>query len=435
MVLTLTISIITFLLISISAFALPRIKFKKIKFDTYWVVAIIGALALLITGLSPLNDIIESFSFDKSMNPIKILILFFSMTLLSIYLDELGLFKFLAIKASKICKSSQYGLFIIFYFLTAVLTMFTSNDVVILTLTPFLIFFAKHSDIDPMPYIIAEFVAANTWSMMFIIGNPTNIYLATSSEIEFLQYFKIMSIPTIIAGVIELAILFLLFKKKLSIKMKNCEIKNEKLHSKTHVIIGLIHLLTCLILLIISSYVKFEMYLISLGCAISVLTISCITRLVRKEKFTPISHTLNRLPYALIPFFLSMYVIVAAFISQGISTSFADFLNKGNPIFSYGYSSFVVSNIMNNIPMSIFYETLVNTLTGISKTQAIYASIVGSNLGAILSPLGALAGIMFSSLVRKKGVRFTFLDFFKYGVIISIPTITATLLSLFCIIK
>jgi arsenical pump membrane protein len=313
--------------------------------------------------------------------------------------------------------------------------MFTSNDVVILTLTPFLIFFAKHSDIDPIPFIIVEFAAANTWSMIFIIGNPTNIYLATSNGIDFLEYFKVMALPTLVAGIVELSILFLIFKKKLSLPIKNSEIENEKLESKTHTVIGLVHLLTCLVLLILSSYIKFEMYLISLACAISIIVISSILRLIRKDNFAPISHTFKRLPYALIPFFLSMYVIVASFIARGVSTAFGDILNKGCEVFTYGYSSFIISNIMNNIPMSIFYETVAASLSGIAKTKAIYASIIGSNLGAILSPLGALAGIMFSSLVRKKGIKFSFLDFFKYGVIVSIPTISATLFTLFIVLN
>jgi arsenical pump membrane protein len=88
---------------------------------------------------------------------------------------------------------------------------------------------------------------------------------------------------------------------------------------------------------------------------------------------------------------------------------------------------------MNTIPMSIFYTTLTSSLEGSLKTIAIYASIIGSNIGALFTPLGALAGIMFSSLVRKKGVRFSFLDFFKYGSIISIPTLLIALLGLFIV--
>ena len=77
--------------------------------------------------------------------------------------------------------------------------------------------------------------------------------------------------------------------------------------------------------------------------------------------------------------------------------------------------------------MSILYTNIASNLSGVSYCQAIYASIIGSNIGAFLTPIGALAGIMFSSLVNENNVRFTFIDFIKYGVIISIPTITVAL--------
>lgn len=59
--------------------------------------------------------------------------------------------------------------------MVAILTIFTSNDIVILTFTPFICYFSKNAKINPIPYLVAEF-AATTYSMMLIIGNPTNIY-------------------------------------------------------------------------------------------------------------------------------------------------------------------------------------------------------------------------------------------------------------------
>lgn len=430
MVLTIIIASIIFLLIAISAFLFPTLKIKKIRFDTYWVIALIGAIILLISNLSPINKVIDSLFSNSEVNPIKILILFFSMTIMSIYLDELGFFKYLATKAAKISKSSQYGLFLIVYGLTAILTIFTSNDVVILTLTPFIIFFCKNSDIDPLPYLMGEFAAANTWSMMLMIGNPTNIYLATSNSITFLDYFKIMSVPTIISGAIQLLIIFTIFHKKLAKKINKVQLEETKLNNKLDVIIGLVHLSICLIFLAISSYIHIEMYLISLIAMISLIVSSFVIRIITKSHFEYITYSFKRLPYALIPFFLSMFVIVVSFINQGVSTHFSSFLNLMNPIYSYGISSFLMSNVMNNIPMSIFYSSLTSSLEGLNQTKAIYASIIGSNIGALFTPLGALAGLMFSSLVRKKGVRFSFLDFFKYGVLISIPTLFVSLITL-----
>lgn len=430
MVLTIIIASIIFLLIAISAFLCPTLKIKRIRFDTYWVIALIGAIILLISNLSPIDKVIDSLFSNSEVNPIKILILFFSMTIMSIYLDELGFFKYLATKAAKISKSSQYGLFLIVYGLTAILTIFTSNDTVILTLTPFIIFFCKNSDIDPLPYLMGEFAAANTWSMMLMIGNPTNIYLATSNSITFLDYFKIMSVPTIIAGAIQLLIIFTIFHKKLAKKINKVQLEETKLNNKLDVIIGLVHLSICLIFLVISSYIHIEMYLISLIAMISLIVSSFVIRIITKSHFEYITHSFKRLPYALIPFFLSMFVIVVSFINQGVSTHFSSFLNLINPIYSYGISSFLMSNVMNNIPMSIFYSSLTSSLEGLNQTKAIYASIIGSNIGALFTPLGALAGLMFSSLVRKKGVRFSFLDFFKYGVLISIPTLFVSLITL-----
>ena len=44
-----------------------------------------------------------------------------------------------------------------------------------------------------------------------------------------------------------------------------------------------------------------------------------------------------------------------------------------------------------------------------------------------LAPIGALAGIMFSSLLNKYDIKFSFLSFIKYGSIISIPTLAIPL--------
>lgn len=71
--------------------------------------------------------------------------------------------------------------------------------------------------------------------------------------------------------------------------------------------------------------------------------------------------------------------------------------------------------------MSILFANLT------PNVEAVYASIIGSNIGAFLTPIGALAGIMFTSLVAKNNIRFRFIDFIKYGVIISVPVITVIL--------
>lgn len=429
MIPTIIISVITSILVVVSIIFFPNFKIGKIKIDTYWIIALVGAAILLIAQLAPINEVFNRLVAKDSINPIKILVLFFSMTIISIFLDELGLFHHLACVATRHAKGNQYLLFGIIYGLTSILTVFTSNDIVILTLTPFICFFCKNSKINPLPYLISEFVAANTWSLMLIIGNPTNIYLATSAGIDFADYFAVMWFPTLIAGCVELLILYLLFWHTLH---KPIYVSHDdfKIESKFDLIVGTVHLGVCLILLILSSYIHIEMWLVSLCCAASLLVICIVTRLITRKHWNYVTRPLSRLPYQLIPFFLSMFVVVVAINHQGISMKIAEFFGDKNVIYIYGSTSFFMSNIINNIPMSILYSSLPVNLSPLGYKQAIFASIIGSNIGAFLTPVGALAGIMFSSLVNEHEVKFSFLDFIKYGAIIAIPTISVALLML-----
>ena len=125
-----------------------------------------------------------------------------------------------------------------------------------------------------------------------------------------------------------------------------------------------------------------------------------------------------------------MFVIVVALNTQGISSKIAEFLGSDYTVWKYGVSSFFASNLINNIPMSILFSNLTTNLTGSAHTGAVYASIVGSNIGAFLTPTGALAGIMFTNLVNEHDTKYTFLDFIKNGAILSLPLIATALLML-----
>ena len=145
----------------------------------------------------------------------QILIIFISASSLSVLLDKIGFFNYVAQLALNKSKSSQTKIFFTFNIIIAILTIFTSNDIIILTFTPFICYFTKHAKIDPTPYLISEFVSANAWSMFFYIDNPTNIYLCSLHGITFLDFTLKMFLPAIVAGVFSLLLTYLLFRKKL----------------------------------------------------------------------------------------------------------------------------------------------------------------------------------------------------------------------------
>ena len=368
------------------------------------------------------------------MNPVKILVLFFAMTLQSIYLDEIGFFRYLANITLKRAKTSQKTLFFYLYLTVSVLTVFTSNDMIILTFTPFICYFAKNADINPLPYLFAEFVAANTWSMMLMIGNPTNIYLAADGGISFLSYVKIMVLPTLCGGITALLVLTIVFRKMLQAPLKP---QAETVKIEDHILlrIGIINLSVCTALLVVSSYIGIEMWLIAAILAVSLFLEAGIYLAVKKRKLTILWTTLKRGPWQLIPFLLSMFLLVMLLDNAGIIDKIGKLLGNSHTVLEYGITSFLSANVINNIPMSVLFGSVSDSLSDANRMSGIFAAVIGSNIGAFFTPLGALAGIMWASILKKNQVKFSYITFVRYGALISIPTLMASLLGLSWIMK
>ena len=413
---SLVIAGVTAVMIILSVLFFPEIKIGKIKLGSYWIVALIGAAFMLILNIVSVEEVIKEITADTAVNPLKILALFLSMTLFSVYLDELGFFSYLSEKVLVVAKNSQNKLFLCLYLTVSVLTVFTSNDIIILTFTPFICAFCKRSGIDPKPYLFSEFVAANTWSMALLIGNPTNIYIGGSSGLT-----SVMILPTIASGTVSFLILYLLFKKSLCKKAEIDNVKTAEIKDKFLLYIGLAALISCIILLAVSSYINIESWIICVSLFVVELLITVIYLVVKRRGAGFILSVIKRAPYELIPFILSMFVIVSSLKSSGATEILKSFLDGFDEIFSYGISSFLCSNLINNIPMSVLFSTVT------VSAKSTYATIVGSNLGAIFTPVGALAGIMWSGLLKKNGIKFSFRDFIVYGATVSVPSLITCL--------
>jgi len=374
-----------------------------------------------------LKFIIENIFADSAVNPIKILILFISMTVLSVFLDEVGFFRFLANVTLKKAGTSQKKLFFLLYITVSVLTVFTSNDIIVLTFTPFICYFAANAKINPLPYLVTVFIAANTWSMALIIGNPTNIYLATSGGVEFLSYMKIMILPTVAAGFVSLCLLLLLFKKELSQPMERVQSKAGHITDPVLLLIGIIHLAVATVMLAVSSYIGLEMWLVAFAAVISLFACNLIVALFRRRAPRELGRCLKRAPWTLVPFLLGMFVLILFLQCLGVPAFITKILGSKNIVFRYGLSSFAACNIINNIPMSVLFSSVVDGLASAQKTPALFATIMGSNIGAFLTPFGALAGLMWQKILKGQGIKFGYMDFVKYGGSAGIPALIAAM--------
>ena len=130
---------------------LPEVKIKGKRIPVFFVVPVISAILIVALNVLTFREALDGLTGDmasmfhgrNSVNPVKILLLFFGMTTVSVFLDEAGVFKFLATKSMKLAGHSRTKLFFILYGVVSILTVFTSNDIIILTFTPYLLLLQK----------------------------------------------------------------------------------------------------------------------------------------------------------------------------------------------------------------------------------------------------------------------------------------------------
>lgn len=424
------------LIMIISVLFKPYLSFGKIKVGLYVIVCIIGAAAELLFGGLSVANAAEGLTADTQVNPLKILALFLAMTMISVSLGDSGFFHLVAEKVFKFGKKGKLRLFIILYAVVSLLTVFTSNDIVILTFTPIICIFCKKTGFSPLPFLVGEFVAANTWSMALIVGNPTNVYLAQSAGISFTAYFKVMALPALAAGVSALIVLLIIFRKSLLASSAPApETQAEKSApvriNLPSMIAALTALTACIISLALADTIGVEMWVLTVIFAAGTLLFNSVYGIFNGEGLIRTWSAVKKTPWELVPFIISMFIIVLALQKSGATDAISSALINGENTdgFTFGFLSAGLSNLLNNIPTSVITEKIIAG----NSLSATYGAIIGTNIGAFITPVGALAGIMWNKILSGYGVKLPFYKFAFYGICVAAVSLSLSLLTLFLV--
>lgn len=400
----------------------------------YGLAPLLGVLFLTAVGSANLDIIQRGIVGSNMVTPYAIIILIITLSYICVSLDYTGLFEYVSLRFAKAAGGSGKKLFVYFFLLSSLLTLVTDNDIVILTMTPIIFYFSRRAKVNPIPYLIAQFFAANILSMTLYIGNPANIIAADSNGITFMEFLKWMLMPSILAAVACLLMLCLVFWKALPGRIEMPEVNPSlAIKNRAGAVFGTTLFVSTIVLMSLpTSLLGVPLWAItSISAGIMVLydTVHYHYVVPKKERRNHSSIFVigSRVPWKTIPFVIGLFIIIENLVSTGWTDLFASHLSIISTsllmtVLGTIFLSSFVANVMNNHPMTIFFvRTFQSPSFNVSPSARLgstLALIAGANFGANLTLVGALAGIMWANILSEKGIQISFSKFSKYGFLI-----------------
>ncbi|KAJ3892119.1 hypothetical protein GG344DRAFT_46031 [Lentinula edodes] len=499
---------------------LPRLGKRKIPINLTTTPPTIIAILWASQCLGP-TQIRDGIVGTDGVKPYNILILFFSLAYMAITLDISGILQASAFWVSNKGGSNGWKLYFYFYLMLTSLSVVLGNDPVILSGTVFLVYYTTATELEPIPWLISEFAAANTASMVLFVGNPTNVVVCEGFAINNAAFTAYTILPFLACNFVCFLALSFQFRDKKHIprKLRATGTLNPRsvLRDPGGALVGSLLLGTCLVVIIIVSFFKVDVWKISLPFAVAKLIFdfawdhyrfttgklshhghsdskeetsadddddpmySQIQRAMtspteegphRKETFNSNARTLTnatasaqvvdrtspvssskssklsqsveifpntrrrlqtthdrlaahfptfftalpRLPFALVPFAFSQFILIEALQHQGWIDVFAHWLSKASQgkihpsIWLIGVIGVLMCNVAGtNIGATILLTKVVRAAPNFPSDTTRAAGIalaVASNIGAVSFTFSAsLAGLLWRTILVQKGIH------------------------------
>ena len=438
LLIALAIFLVTYALISIR-------RFPKVKIDRP-AAALVGAALMIVLGVVEPEKAIGAIHLD-------IIILLVGMMILVAGLELCGFFEWVSLRMIKYSKN-QFTFLVLTMVVTGSLSALVLNDTIVLLFTPIIIRTCRLLKSNPVPYLVAEALAANIGSVATVVGNPQNAFIATKAGISFVDFSARLVPVSIVCMLVAIAMMYLFYRKDIE-KGSAQEFRRKilkdgwkvfedelvkgdaattsgikKLKERKAGLYALTGITALTFLAFILSHVLGTPIAVIafLGGVTALFVVPLITDVKAKEMLAGVD-------WSIILFFVGLFIVI-----EGVKDStLLDEIRNGFPGFHDGsipslewltaLSAFM-SNLVSNVPAVM----LLSEMIPISQTDLWLALAASSTLAGNATILGAAANVIVAEKAEGMGVQISFWKFTLVGFPIAMATLfvsTVMLLWLF----
>ncbi len=389
-------------------------------------VALLGGSLTLILGLLSQNKTLATGGLDPhyfiNFVDFNVIFLLVSMMIIVNIATKSGMFNWVANEMLKATKGHPKMILFALAAFTAIVSAFLDNVTTVILIMPVTFVIAEKLDINPVPFLITEFVASNIGGTATLIGDPPNIIIGSAAGFSFMDFLnELTGIVAVIFLVVVSIMLFIYRKQMVATPERMAEVAQLD-NSKTITDKNLMIRSLIVLFLVILGFVTHDITHIQ-TCVCAMLGASV---LLLFEKPTKI---LESVEWTTIFFFIGLFIIIGGLEASGGIAVMAKWLlnvthgSESATAMVILWGSGILSGIIDNIPYTATMAPMIATIQ--SQMGADYAFplwwclSLGACLGGNMTIIGAAANVIVTEAAAARGHKIEFMKYLGYGILVT----------------